>query len=86
MDKKHNAFRYDFTPREFLFFLFGKKTCPACGGPMERMKLRETVKGREFNTRSSAPFHAGADVLRYRYAYRCGCCDRTYSLERLTEK
>lgn len=25
IDKKHDAFRYDFTPREFLFFLFGKK-------------------------------------------------------------
>lgn len=53
---------------------------------MERVKLRETVKDREFNTQSLTPFHAGADVLRYRYAYRCGCCDRTYSLERLTEK
>lgn len=86
MRKKHDAFRYDFTPREFLFLLFGKKTCPVCGGPMERVKLRETMKGREFNTRSSAPFHAGANVLRYRYAYRCRCCDRTYSLERLAKK
>lgn len=83
MDKKHDAFRYDFTPREFLFFLFGKKTCPACGGPMGRVKLREHVKGREFNTRSSAPFHAGADILHYRYEYRCGRCGRTYSLEQL---
>lgn len=83
MNKKHDAFRYDFTPRELLFLLFGKKTCPACGCPMERVKLHETVKGREFNTRSSAPFHAGADVLRYRYTYRCGRCGRTYSLERL---
>lgn len=83
MDKKHDAFRYDFTPREFLFFLFGKKTCPECGGPMGRVKLREHVKGREFNTRSSAPFHADADVLHYRYEYRCGRCGRTYSLEQL---
>ena len=43
--EKHTAFCYSFTPRQLKYFLFGKKTCPRCGGALRRHKGYTTLHG-----------------------------------------
>lgn len=85
MQMEHDAFRYDFTFREMLYLLFGSKKCPKCKGRMTRHKAFESVKGREFNSRSAAPFHQEANVKHYYYVYACTSCGASYKLEELVK-
>lgn len=40
---KHDAFRYDFTYKELIYFLFKKKRCPKCNCQLTKSKVYETV-------------------------------------------
>ena len=50
---KHDGFRYDFTGKELLYFLFGKKICPKCPGKLVKSKGYETVEGSVFNSKTA---------------------------------
>ena len=45
-NEKYQAFRYDFTMKELIYFLFGKKTCPKCNGKLNKSKSYEIVDGK----------------------------------------
>lgn len=81
-----DAFRYDFTPRELAYFLFGKHVCPCCNHKLSRTKSSRVVPGCEFNSRSAAPFHEHARVLYYTYSYSCPACNREFNLSELATK
>lgn len=49
MEKKPDAFRYEFNMRELFYFLFAKKICPKCGGILDKKKDYEIVKGTNFS-------------------------------------
>lgn len=83
---KHDAFRYDFTFRELIFFLFKKKECPKCKKRMTQHKAFESVPGHVFNTRSAAPFRQDANVKHYYYEYHCTNCGARYNLKELANK
>lgn len=80
---KHDAFRYDFTFKELIYFLFGKKVCPRCKGKMVKIKRYETVKGAEFNSKTEAFFIPNAKVKHYLYFFTCEKCGAEYSLNEL---
>lgn len=81
---RHDAFRYDFTFRELMYFLFHDKTCPKCGHPMEQMKTYETVNGSQFGSHSVV--HHDKQVKHYLYLYHCRECGARYTLSELAEK
>lgn len=39
MEHKPDAFRYEFSMKEFFYFHFGKKKCPKCGGMMDKKRI-----------------------------------------------
>lgn len=86
MTGKMDSFRYEFTPRELQYFLFGKKICPRCGGKMTQKKDFEYVSGRELNRKSDAFFFPGDQVKRYFYSYTCPKCRITFKLSELSER
>lgn len=84
---KHTAFRYDFTFRELIYFLFAKKKCPHCGGKLDKHKDFETVDGGVFQSSSNPLFFIQDNkVKRYVYSYSCKNCGRLYSLRDLSKK
>lgn len=83
---KYDSFRYDFTPTEMAFLLFGNKHCPNCKHVMLRRKKFEHAKGSDFNTRSAAPFRQDADVKHYYYVYNCLNCGAEYKLSDLANR
>lgn len=84
--EKPDAFRYDFTPREFAYFLFSKKNCPRCSCRMVQHKEFEVVPGSTFNTRHHAVFRPNARVKHYIYTYSCPSCGAKFSLQELADK
>ena len=81
---KTDGFNYSFAPRELLFLLFGRKTCPACGGRLTKHKMFDVKSGRELNRGSSDPFFVqNADIKDYEYAFRCVGCGMDFSLNEL---
>ena len=80
---KHDAFQYQFTPRELKYFLFSKKTCPRCGGRMDQSKGYETRTGAELNSHTNDFFVPNANVKKYMYFYTCQECGTRYSLKEL---
>ncbi len=83
MGEKHDAFRYDFTMREFFYFLFAKKKCPKCGGIMDKKKEHETVKGTNFSQRSVV--YKNSQVKHYIYSFNCKECGSQYTLKELAK-
>ena len=84
---KHTAFRYDFTFRELIYFLFAKKKCPHYGGKLDKHKDFETVDGSVFQSSSNPLFFIQDNkVKRYVYSYSCKNCGRLYSLRDLSKK
>lgn len=81
----HDGFRYEFTLKELRYFLFGKKSCPGCGGEMLRSKGFETVSGRDVNSKSNPCFVPSARVKQYQYFYTCTQCARRYTLRELAK-
>ena len=68
------SFRYEFTTKELIYFLFKKKVCPQCGGKMVKEKRGETVDGSVFNTNSVPLYISGREVKLYYYAFVCQQC------------
>lgn len=87
---KHDAFEYEFTPKELAYFLFGKKKCPRCGGQMKKSKEYETITGADVNAKHnySSRDYFPADsqkVKSYRYYFICKNCGARYSLSELAK-
>lgn len=77
------SFRYDFTLKELLYFLFGKKVCPKCEGRLEKEKCCETVDGSIFNTNDVPLYIQGRRIKHYFYRYTCKKCDEKFTLSEL---
>ena len=82
---EHDAFRYDFTIKELMYFLFNKKRCPKCNGKMMKSKEFESVKGAEFNIKTETFFVPSASVKHYIYVYTCQNCGSKFKLSKLSE-
>lgn len=82
---KHQAFRYDFTTSELVYFLFKKKACPKCGGKMIKNKGYETLDGSVFNSKSDPFFIQNAKVKHYLYIFTCQQCGSEYTLDELAK-
>lgn len=82
---KHDGFRYDFTGKELIYFLFRKKTCPKCNATMIRTKGFETVEGRYLNSSADPFFVPNAKVKHYQYYYNCQQCGASYALKELAK-
>lgn len=72
------GFRYEFTFKELLYFLFGKKECPFCKGSLVKVKVFEMGI-------SDSRFNFGRKIKQYSYRYKCKSCRKEYSLEELSE-
>lgn len=83
MEKKTDAFRYEFSMKELFCILFGKK-CPECGGMMDKKKDYEIVKGTNFDSRSV--IYKNTRVKHYSYKFSCKQCGTQYTLEELSKK
>ena len=83
---QHDAFRYDFTGKELIYFLFKKKMCPKCGGKMIKSKGYETVEGRVFNRKADAFFIPNAKVKHYLYFFTCQQCNSEFTLSELSTR
>ena len=79
------SFRYDFTARELAYFLFRKKTCPHCGGRMEKEKCFDFVDGSEFTSDSVPLYIEGRQVKHYYYRYICHQCGADFLLTDLAK-
>ncbi len=79
-----DAFRYDFTPQEFFYFLFKKKKCPRCGGHLVKNKCSEIVDGNKYyaDVKKSLFLHRN-EVKRYFYVFTCENCGQKFPLEQL---
>ena len=82
---EHNAFRYDFTTKELVYFLFKKKICPKCGSQMIKSKGYETVEGNVFNSKTEAFFAPNAKVKHYLYFFTCQQCGSEFTLNELAK-
>lgn len=82
---KAQGFQYSFTPRELAFFLFAKKECPVCGGPLAKRKKSEIVLGENLNGRSNPFFVPNAKIRKYSFAYACKACGAEYGMPDLIE-
>ena len=81
--EKHTAFCYSFTPRQLKYFLFGKKTCPRCGGALRRHKGYTTLHGTMPHSHDKPIRVDASRVKLYRYQYLCDACGAAFSLEEL---
>lgn len=77
------GFRYDFTPKELVYFLFKKKTCPQCHGIMKKSKRSESAQGETFNSSANAFFSPSAEVCHYYYMFTCPKCGYENTLKEL---
>lgn len=84
MGEKHDGFVYEFTMREFFYFMFCKKKCPNCNGELEKKKDYETVKGTNFSKRSVV--YLKQRVKHYIYKFTCKQCGSQYTLEELAKR
>ena len=83
---KGNAFRYDFTIKELLYFLFSKKICPNCGNKMTKSKSYEIVDGKIFNTNAVPLYIQGSSKVEHcHYLFNCSKCNSRYTLKELTK-
>ena len=82
---KTESFRYDFSTRELIYFLFRKKSCPKCGGIMKKEKYFEVVDGSVFNGRSVCHYVNGRKVKHYVYRFTCNKCGSSFTLSELAK-
>ena len=78
-----NGFRYEFTGKELVYFLFGRKKCPECGTKMKKTKRFRTVDGAKFNTASVPLYIKGRKIKEYYYLFICDKCGSEYELKDL---
>lgn len=81
----NGAFRYEFTGKELVYFLFKKKMCPHCGGKLSKTKNYETVEGRKLNNTQEAFFVSNARVRRYQHLFSCPSCKTVYPISELAK-
>ena len=86
--RPHTASSYSFTPREFRYFLFGKKICPSCGGKLQRQKQFFSPRGALPKTFRQVDiyFINTEKVKYYYYTYACLRCGQVYPLRDLAER
>ena len=84
-DMGAQSFRYEFTTKELVYFLFKKKSCPGCGERMKKEKRGETVDGSVFNTKSVPLYIKGREVKLYYYTFLCPACGAEYKLSELVK-
>lgn len=72
MDSK--GFRYEFTIKELLYFLFRKKECPYCKGSLAKVRVFEVEI-------SDSRLNFGRKIKQYSYRYKCKSCGKEFSLE-----
>ena len=80
------SFRYDFTMKEFGYFLFKKKACPNCGEKMYKEKCCEIIDGSVFNTSSVPLYIRRGQVKHYFYRYNCTSCGAKFTLTELSKE
>ena len=78
---KHDAFRYEFTPKEFFYFIFKRKVCPVCTHPLTKEKMYQTKDGLELPARSV--LNHNTDIKCYYYRFTCEKCKHSYTLTEL---
>ncbi len=78
-----STFVYVFTPKEFFYFLFRKKTCPKCGGPLRKEKYFRVVSGKECGVKMRNLHVSKKWVKKYEYRYICQECAALFSLQEL---
>ena len=83
---KHDAFSYDFTVKELIYFLFKKKICPKCGGEMTKEKGYQTVRGADLNSKADPFFVPNARVKQYQYYFDCRKCGARFTLNELSKR
>ena len=83
---KHDAFRYEFTGKELIYFFFRKKTCPRCGGKLSKTKDYKTVDGHLLNNTQNAFFVSNAKVKCYHHVFVCPSCKAAYPISELANK
>lgn len=80
-----NGFRYEFSGNELSYMLFGKKSCPKCGGKMKKNKCAETVDGAKFNTQAVPLYIQGREIKCYYYSFTCQRCNAEFTLSELAK-
>lgn len=81
----NDAFQYEFTGRELIYFLFKKKACPHCGDKLSKAKDYEIVDGYLLNSTQEAFFVPNAKVKRYRHLFSCRNCKTVYPISELVK-
>ena len=82
--KKHTAFSYSFTPREFFYFLFRKPKCSRCGERMVRKKEFFSTKGALPGTFTDELGSVNVEKVKYYYyTYTCPGCGARFTLREL---
>lgn len=81
----NGAFRYEFTGRELMYFLFKKKVCSRCGYKLSKVKDFETIDGYLLNSTQEAFFVPNAKVKCYRYLFSCQNCRTVYPISDLAK-
>ena len=79
---KNKAVRYEFTPEEMRFFIFGKKICPKCSGKLTQHKGFD-VENRSGRFGASRTAWASMETKIHRYTYSCNVCAATFTLAEL---
>jgi len=81
----NDAFQYEFTGRELIYFLFKRKVCPRCGNKLSKTKDYETVDGYMLNNTQEAFFVPNAKVKRYHHLFVCQNCKAVYPISELAK-
>lgn len=81
----NDAFQYEFTGKELVYYLFRKKVCPHCGGKLSKTKKHETVEGYKLNNKQDAFFIPDANVKRYHHLFFCQNCKTAYPISDLAK-
>ena len=85
-ETKTQGFQYEFTTKDLLWFLFGKKISPKCGGKLIKRKDVVIAKGSDLNSKSDPFFASQINVKCYGYSYRCKQCEAQYTLSDISPR
>jgi len=79
------GFQYAFTAKELAYFLFSRRSCPDCGGRMDRRRAFSTETSNDLFDIDGL-FASSAEVKAYYYVYACPSCHRRYTLSELVNR
>ena len=80
---KYTGASYQLSIKELAYVLFGKKSCPVCGGKLIKNNACVTKKGKEINNGYDASFRSSANVKSVVVRYTCQNCNKTYPIDQL---